>query len=283
MSGVASVSMTIAPSRACSWESGADRDMTRSDTAGSTEADAQFAPFVEAIGRVTCANSAPTRINGNGNVFANACRRWARLRRARLVLDALSISPGEKVLDLGGGNGEGVRLLLPNHPGITVADIRPMAAECAARGLAFVPLDGSLPLPFTDRQFDVVFCNSVIEHVTGPKERVWDSDSVDFEHRAEAEQRAFADEIRRIGRRYVVQTPYRYFPIESHSWLPAPLALLPRRRLLPLLRHTNRWWLKTTNPDWRLLTRRDMQALFPEAKLIEERAFGLTKSLIAIG
>src|SRR5258705_6135544 len=47
--------------------------------------------------------------------------------------------------------------------------------------------------------FDVVFSNSVIEHL-GPH----------F-----ADQRRMADEIRRVCTRYFVQTPNRYIPIET--------------------------------------------------------------------
>jgi len=49
-----------------------------------------------------------------------------------------------------------------------------------------------------------------------------------FERLALDRQRRLAAEIARVGRRYFVQTPYRYFPIESHTWLPAPVLLLPR-------------------------------------------------------
>lgn len=58
----------------------------------------------------------------------------------------------------------------------------------------------------------------MIEHVTVPKARVWELRSgVQFRREARERQRAFADEVRRLGRQYFVQTPYRHFPIESHS------------------------------------------------------------------
>ena len=102
-----------------------------------------------------------------------------------------------------------------------------------------------------------------------------------FEALALEHQRAFAREIARIGRRYFVQTPYRYFPIDSHMWLPAPVAFLPRLVQLQLVRVINRFWIKHTVLDFNLLNRRQLGELFPDAEIVAERWFGLTKSLIA--
>ncbi len=49
---------------------------------------------------------------------------------------------------------------------------------------------------FGDRSFDIVFSNSVIEHV-GPADK----------------QASFAHEARRLSRSYWVQTPSKWFPI----------------------------------------------------------------------
>jgi SAM-dependent methyltransferase len=56
---------------------------------------------------------------------------------------------------------------------------------------------------FKENQFDVVFSNSVIEHVG------------DYN-----DQLQMANEIRRVGKRYFVQTPNLYFPIEPHLFSP---------------------------------------------------------------
>jgi hypothetical protein len=79
-----------------------------------------------------------------------------------------------------------------------------------------------------------------------------------------------------------VQTPYKYFPIESHTWLPAAIVLLPRRLQIALIRTLDGWWPKKTKPDWRLLTIRQMRALFPDAEIVVERSLGLPKSIMAI-
>ena len=57
---------------------------------------------------------------------------------------------------------------------------------------------------------------------------------------------------------------------------------LPRRALVPLLGLTNRFWVKRTSPDWYLLDRAEMARLFGDARIVSERFFLMTKSLIAV-
>src|SRR5262249_32902876 len=58
-------------------------------------------------------------------------------------------------------------------------------------------------LPWDDSSFDIVFSNSVIEHL-GTAEK----------------QQAFASECARVGKSYWVQTPAREFPVEPHFLAP---------------------------------------------------------------
>ena len=127
---------------------------------------------------------------------------------------------------------------------------------------------------YADREFDVVFSNSVIEHVGGLRE-----------------QARMARECVRVGKRYFVQTPNRRFPIEPHFLFPGfqylPLAL--RARLHAWRRWG--WWDKAASyhealeevESIRLLTRREMRYLFPDATLWTERFLGLPKSFVAYG
>jgi hypothetical protein len=127
---------------------------------------------------------------------------------------------------------------------------------------------------FADGEFDVVFSNSVIEHVG------------DF-----ANQQRMAREIQRVGRRYFVQTPSRYFPIEPHFLYPYfqfwPMPL----KVAMLSRGDVGWWKRIPDPaaaraeleSIQLLSARQVRALFPGGTLYREKLAGLTKSYIIYG
>ena len=115
--------------------------------------------------------------------------------------------------------------------------------------------------PFRDREFDLVFSNSTIEHV---------GDSV--------EQALFASEIRRCGKRYFVQTPSFWFPFEPHSFIPG-FQFLP----VTLKKLARRLFSKSLYPieellAIRLLTKRKIRKLFPDARIVTERFFLFPKS-----
>jgi hypothetical protein len=132
-------------------------------------------------------------------------------------------------------------------------------------------------MPVPDQSFDIVFSNSVIEHV-GDRDQ----------------QRLFANEVRRVARRYYVQTPNRRFPIEPHLLTPF-IHWLPRSWQRTIVRRFTIWqWIERPAPDRRayyiehylrdirLLNRADVARLFPDAQIQQERWMGLTKSLIAV-
>jgi len=124
---------------------------------------------------------------------------------------------------------------------------------------------------FADREFDVVFSNSVIEHVGGYDD-----------------QRRMAAEIKRVGQRYFLQTPNKYFPVEPHFLIPL-FHFLPARTRIWLLTHfslgrigriSDREMARRRVEGIRLLSKREVVQLFPEASLYEERVYGLAKSFV---
>ena len=147
--------------------------------------------------------------------------------------------------------------------------------QSVAAGLAYVHGDGC-QLPFADQSFDIVFSNSVIEHVGG----------------LEAQQR-FAREVARTGRGYWVQTPNRYFPVETHLLTPFVHLLPGSLRAYVVRRFTvwqwmarpgaeeKRFYIEHFVSDVRLLGAKDMRELFPDAVILRERFLGFTKSVIA--
>ena len=211
----------------------------------------------------------------------------SRSKRADLFRRTLIPSQSDRILDLGGGKGRHFAQHLPELNRVCVADHNADALAFAKQRFGFetVLLDATERLPFADQEFDIVFCSSVIEHVTGPKEEaiaLFKRDGQAFRESAKEHQRRFAAEIGRIGKRYFVQTPYRFFPVEVHSWLPL-LGYLPTHLQWAVMKITNSFWpRRDSHPDWSLLTCDEMQRLFPEADIHRERFFGITKSVIAI-
>jgi ubiquinone/menaquinone biosynthesis C-methylase UbiE len=217
-----------------------------------------------------------------------ALRQRIRKRRAEMFRRLMTPTSNATILDLGGASGRHIAGILPHHQPsrITIADIHPAALEAARKlyGFNAVLLDERTPsLPFGSHEFDILFCSSVIEHVTVPKTEIYSCRSTRvFEARARASQLALANEIRRVSKSYFVQTPYKYFIIESHSFLPMPIILLPRPAQIVALRYARTFWIKPTTPDFLLFNRREMRAMFPDANIYSERWFGLTKSIIAV-
>ena len=128
-------------------------------------------------------------------------------------------------------------------------------------------------LDYRPSAFDIVFSNSVAEHLG-----TW------------ADQQRFAAEIRRVGKAYWVQTPNRWFPFDPHL-LALFVHYLPKAIQQHLLRYGTIWGLviRPTRAqvagflaEVRLLTEREMRALFPDAQILVERFCGLNKSFIAV-
>jgi hypothetical protein len=207
--------------------------------------------------------------------FSNS-RRTSRFEAfARLVDQIAERSSGPvRILDIGGTNSfwehrgwtgrRDVHIVLVNleaergaHP-----NIEPRAGDATDLG------------EFGDLSFDVVFSNSVIEHLE-TLER----------------QAAMAAEVQRLAPVYWIQTPNFWFPVEPHfltpawHWLPVAVrtALLRRRR----------WGWRGPCPDphrarelvreVRLMRGRELQRLFPDAVLRAERVGPFVKSFVAVG
>lgn len=207
-------------------------------------------------------------------------------RRADVFIRLMDPAPGTRVLDLGSGWGDPFlgRITRRVPLDVTLADITEGPTHDAERlGFRSVLLQEDGPLPFDDGEFDIVVSNSVIEHVTLPKEECVHAQMSEAEWRGRAlkRQKAFANEIRRVGKRYFVQTPHKHFPLDLHTWLPFT-HWLSHASAQRVIAYTDRFWIKHCGyVDWHLLGEAEMQGLFPEARLHVECVAGLPKSLIA--
>ena len=201
------------------------------------------------------------------NLFERLSRRF-RLRRMQRFVRDFGITHATRVLDIGGTFYNWS--LAPVMPRLTMLNL-PRARE---EGPAdWVSADGCA-LPFRDGAFDVVFSNSVIEHLG-----TW------------GRQRQFASEVMRVGKRYFVQTPNKWFPVETHLLTPF-VHYLPKKWQSPIVRRWTVWGMVTGITgerkrfyiehylaDIRLLNGTEMEELFPGARLVRERVLGWTKSL----
>lgn len=219
--------------------------------------------------------------------LAARIRHRSREARADLFLHLVQPARAARILDLGGADGSFAARLAARRPDLrfTVADMAETRLLARDRhGFDEVGLDPDAPLPFADGEFDVVLCNSVIEHVTLPKQECLDAvlPEEEWRRRALERQREFAAEIRRVGAAYFVQTPHPAFPVDAHTWLPLT-GRLTHERARRLVRVTDRFWVKKCGvADWHLLDERDMADLFPEAHIVVEPWLGFTKSVIAV-
>ena len=205
-------------------------------------------------------------------MIAGVMRRF-RARRMREFVRRFGVTQDTRILDVGGTP---VNWLLADvRPRVTLLNM-PRGQERGEAGFTFVSGDGC-QLPFRDQSFEIVFSNSVIEHVGAPDQ-----------------QRRFANEIRRVGKSYWVQTPNRRFPVEQHLLTPF-VHWLPRSMQRAWVTKWTVWdWVERPSPDRRdfyiqhflgdirLLSDTELAALFPDAEILRERSLGWTKSLIAV-
>ena len=193
-----------------------------------------------------------------------------RKRRMMKFIETFRPRADQTILDVGGS---AYNWDLVNFQGsVVMLNLDPVIGEQARANMKFVVGDGTA-LAYEDDAFDIVFSNSVIEHVGG------------YEN-----QRQMANEIRRVGRRFFVQTPNKRFPLEPHF-------LFPWFQYLPLA--TRAWLVNRFDVGWykripdavaaraevesiQLLTKGRLSALFPGARVHEEKLAGLTKSFVAI-
>jgi len=176
----------------------------------------------------------------------------ARARRHARFFPLARLPEGGTVLDVGCG-ALGLRAQAPELA-ITGLDV----AERPTYPGPFVRADPADGLPFVENAFDLVYCSSVIEHVPP------------------ARRAAFAAELRRVGRGWLVQTPAFGFPIEPH-------AVLPGAHWLPVALRRPYWRLGVTG-GWEeiaLLRRAELESLFGPA--LPERFGPLVKSWVSVG
>jgi hypothetical protein len=197
--------------------------------------------------------------------------RTARFRQFELL--AASIPRPLRLLDVGGTSDFWEKRGWADRNDVEIVSLNLVKEEQRHGNIKPVAGDATNLAQFDDGSFDIVFSNSVIEHLF-----------------TFANQQRMASEIQRVGKAFWVQTPNFWFPMEPHflvpgwHWMPAELRVAILRR----------WKCGWTGPcpdsmqarrlvdEVRLLTKSELKTLFPEATLIPERFCGSVKSWTAI-
>lgn len=213
--------------------------------------------------------------NAQSLEFRFRARRFAEVRR---LIEAILAERGRAdILDLGGTETYwriGADFIRENRHRITITMVNPEQQTVEDRGVfAFHQGSATDRTLFSDRGFDLVHSNSVIEHV---------GDWVSMED--------FAANTRRLAPRYYVQTPNYWFPYEPHFRFPGFQYLPASTRATLIMRHSLGFFRRIEDRaeaediirHHRLLSTREMRGLFPDGQIRHEKALGLNKSIVAI-
>lgn len=197
-----------------------------------------------------------------------------RKERWRQFLTAFPDVAEMKVVDLGGTPESWLES--PIRPARVVSiNLEESGAELPGPWYEARAGDACDPSCLGGETFDVVYSNSVIEHVGGHEQR-----------------KRFADVVHRAADRHWIQTPNRWFPIEPHWMCPGFQFLpLPARVLLSRYWPLGSFRAGSSCPapvvvddvlQIELLSASQLGFYFPTSTILRERVVGLPKSLIAV-
>ena len=201
--------------------------------------------------------------------------RKRRFHNMRQLIDSVLAEKGScRILDFGGTTSYwtiAAEYISSNPITIDLLNLNP--EETADGPFRYIQGDARDVPEIGADTYDIAHSNSVIEHVG-----TWDS------------MIGMASEIRRVAKRYFVQTPNFWFPYEPHFQLPIFHWLPEQIRTHILLSRDCGYEAKAVDynsavrriENCRLLSCRQIEALFPDGEIVRERYLGLTKSLMAI-
>jgi hypothetical protein len=187
---------------------------------------------------------------------------YFREKRMKYFLNYTKLNEKDRILDVGGGYYFWDTVSIKNS--ITLLNIEEIKGQGDSR-ISIVYYDGR-KFPFLDKEFDIVFSNSTIEHVGD----FWD-------------QKLFAQEIVRVGKKYFIQVPSFWFFYEPHAFFPLFQFLPPVIKIF-----IRKIYKKPTYPieellSIRLLTKAELKILFPNGKVKTERFLIFPKSYYVMG
>jgi hypothetical protein len=195
-----------------------------------------------------------------------------RKKRMKLFMRTFAITRATTILDVGGTAETWQTISSPAQ--ITLVNIRlPDSLSPLPANMRYIQGDGTA-LQFYDQSFDIVFSNSVIEHLYTLEN-----------------QKKFANEVARVGRSLWIQTPSRSFFFEPHYMAPM-IHYLPKTIQKKFVRYFTFWgllarpsknYVENMVNEINLLSFKEFQSLFPSCFIHQEKFLQIaTKSFIAI-
>jgi len=193
-----------------------------------------------------------------------------RKKRFEFFLKELNVKHENTILDVGGS--EQIWIGSGFEKNVTLLNIE---FKYYSKPFKYIKCDATDMSVIPDKSYDIVFSNSVIEHVGNEKR-----------------QRAFANEIERVAKTYWIQTPNKYFPIEPHFVFPFFQFLPQKIKTIVALKwkfshfkinnDTSEKLILLELSKIKLLSLSEIKELFPGSRIIKEKYFGLRKSLIVV-
>ncbi|MBO4887875.1 MAG: methyltransferase domain-containing protein [Firmicutes bacterium] len=146
---------------------------------------------------------------------------------------------------------------------ITMLNLEDRQADSSSESMKSIVGDATDLSVYADQSVDLVFSNSVIEHVGDL-----------------SKMKAMADEAMRVGKHIYIQTPNKFFPIEPHFMM-LFVQFLPKKLRVKAV--AKKWNLSREEAisqvnGTELLSLRTLKKLFPGCKVSREYFFGMTKS-----
>lgn len=208
----------------------------------------------------------------NQNSFASKARK-NRMKVFELYFPELLSRTPIKILDLGGTYEFWKQMGYENKSNIHISLLNIKEEETFANNIHSIVGDACDLSEFSDKHFDIVFSNSVIEHV-GNFQR----------------QKQMANEIMRTGKGFFIQTPNYWFPLEPH-FLFFGFHYMPLWLKILLIQNFSLGWMdihkeKTMASEVadsiHLLSKIQLRTLFPGTIMVNEYFLGLIKSIMVI-
>lgn len=210
------------------------------------------------------------RKNADQNIDGSVSEKQRKKRHELFIDFSRELAPPVKVIDLGGSDYYWRNLPSADLKNFEITILN-NEIQNPGENIKFINHDVRNLEFIGDNEYDVVFSNSLIEHISDPGDR-----------------KKLANEIKRIGKKFFIQTPNYYFPVEPHFLFPFFQFLPDSIKINLTLKYNLGWFQKQPDKESagrlvssiRLLKQNELMELFPGAKVVKEKYFLLNKSFI---